>query len=367
MVWRLIDLGGVDGFTMTNLYEAVARTVAEHDSPNTLILNYPAEPFVNVGYHQVVEKEVDLEFVHQQNMLIVRRSIGGGTILDGPWEQDYFFVVNKKSEECPADIEDFYRKYLSPVAAALQRLGVPVQYKPINDLVVRDRKISGNGGISIGDAMVLAGDVLLDLPTELMTRVLKVPDEKFRDKLKKSLLEWMTSLKSELGEAPNRDDVKRLLVEEFTRAFGIETEEGELSPAETKYLAELLAERKHREWIFMKDRDHEQLFDAAKSRQVKVKEGVSVCEGVYKAQKLIRITMETANNRISDISISGDFFTDPYIGGIEKLERLMVGAWLDKQKLRDRITSSFDSLGLKTTGMTADDLVQAILNTYGAE
>ena len=62
MVWRLIDLGGVDGFTMTNLYEAVARTVAEHDSPNTLILNYPAEPFVNVGYHQVVEKEVDLEF-----------------------------------------------------------------------------------------------------------------------------------------------------------------------------------------------------------------------------------------------------------------------------------------------------------------
>ena len=126
MVWRLIDLGGVDGFTMTNLYEAVARTVAEHDSPNTLILNYPAEPFVNVGYHQVVEKEVDLEFVHQQNMLIVRRSIGGGTILDGPWEQDYFFIVNKKSEECPADIGDFYRKYLSPVAEALRRLGVPV-------------------------------------------------------------------------------------------------------------------------------------------------------------------------------------------------------------------------------------------------
>ena len=149
--------------------------------------------------------------------------------------------------------------------------------------------------------------------------------------------------------------------------FGIDTEEGKISSIETKYLGELLTERKRTEWIFMKDRDHEQLFDAAKSRQVKVKEGVSVCEGVYKAQKLIRITMETANNRINDISISGDFFTDPYIGGIEKLERLLVGVSLDKQKLRDRITSSFDSLGLKTTGMTADDLVQAILNTYETE
>ena len=77
--------------------------------------------------------------------------------------------------------------------------------------------------------------------------------------------------------------------------------------------------------------------------------------------------METANNRINDISISGDFFTDPYIGGIEKLERLLVGASLDKEELRKRITSSFDSLGLKTMGMTADDLVQAILTTKQAE
>ena len=361
MNWRLLDLGAVDGFTMTNLYEAVAKAVDEHDSPNTLILNHPAEPFVNVGFHQVVEKEVDVSFVHQRKLYIVRRSIGGGTILDGPLEQDYFFIVRKESPECPSDIKEFYQRFLSPVAYALGRLGVQAEYKPLNDVVVRDRKISGNGGISIGETMVLAGDVLLDLPIELMTRVLRVPDEKFRDKLKKSLSKWMTSLTLELGDAPTKDETKRYLVEEFERQFGVMTEEGQLSTRERAYLSEFLAERKRKEWIFMKDMSHKRLLQDARARQVKVKEGVRICEGVYKARKLIRVTMETVEDRIGDISISGDFFTEPHIGAIEKLEQSLVGVSLDKVALRERILMCFDSLGLSVVGGGVDDFVEAIL------
>jgi len=43
--WRLLDLGDVDGYVMTNLYEAVSRG----ESLNTLILNHPREPFVNTS------------------------------------------------------------------------------------------------------------------------------------------------------------------------------------------------------------------------------------------------------------------------------------------------------------------------------
>ncbi|MBS7622257.1 lipoate--protein ligase family protein [Candidatus Bathyarchaeota archaeon] len=361
MSWRLLDLGAVDGFTMTSLYEAVARAVDGGNSPNTLILNHPAQPFVNVGYHQVVEEEVDVDFVQQHKIPIVRRSIGGGTILDGPWEQDYFFIV--RSPELSANIGDFYKRFLSPVVHALRRMGVYADYRPINDIVVKDRKISGNGGVSIGEAMVLAGDVLLDLPTELMTKVLRVPDEKFRDKLKKSLSEWMTSLKLELGEIPARDEVKRRLVEEFEGQVGVAVEEGEISAEERRNLDELLVERRRREWIFMKDISRERLLQAARTRQVKVKEGVCIYEGVYKAQKLIRITMETVKDRIADISISGDFFTEPHTGVMERLEQSLIGASLDDQALRERILTCFDSLGLRVTGATADDFIQAILVT----
>jgi hypothetical protein len=43
MSWTILDLGPVDGFTMTSLYEAVAKAQEEHNSENTLILNYPTE------------------------------------------------------------------------------------------------------------------------------------------------------------------------------------------------------------------------------------------------------------------------------------------------------------------------------------
>ena len=364
--WRLLDLGAVDGFIMTSLYEAVARAVTEHDLPNTLILNYPTEPFVNVGFHQVVEKEVDIGFSQQQKFPIVRRSIGGGTILDGPWEQDYFFIVGRRTSECPADIKEFYRLFLSLIANVLRRLGVQAEYKPINDIVVRDRKISGNGAVSLGDTMVLAGDILLDLPTELMTRVLRVPDEKFRDKLKKSLSEWMTSLKLELKEVPTRDELKGHLVQEFERQIGVTINEGQLSVQERQYLNELSAERRRREWIFMKDLSHERLFQAVEARQIKVKEGVRICESVYKAQKLIRVTMEIVNDRIGDISISGDFFTEPNIGIIERLEQSLIGVSLDREALQDKILMSFNGGRLGVTGASVDDFIQAILAAKNA-
>jgi lipoate-protein ligase A len=361
MSWRLIDLGAVDGFVMTSLYEAVAKAQEKDDSENTLILNHPTKPFVNVGFHQIVEKEVDLDFIQKEKFPIVRRSIGGGTILDGSWEQDYFFIVKKKSQECPIDIKDFYRQYLSIVASTLRGVGVKADYRPINDVVVGGRKISGNGGVSIGESMILAGDILLDLPIDLMTRVLKVPNEKFRDKLQNSLSEWMTSLRQELKDPPSRDEVKQNLINEFEKQIGATIEDRQLSTIEKKYLDKLLTERRNKKWIFMKDMSHENLFQAAKTRKIKVKEGVNICEGVYKANKLIRITMETVDDHISEISISGDFFTDPYIGAIENLERKIIGTSLNKEDLREKIIVGLNDLDLKIAGMNVDDLVNAIL------
>jgi lipoate-protein ligase A len=123
-MWRLIDLGPVNGYTMTNLYEAVGRAVSEGSVKNTVILNHPLKPFVNIGFHQLMEKEIDINFAKKMEFDLVRRTIGGGAILDGPWEQDYFVVVNRRSEECPASISEFYKKFLGPPLLALKKMGL---------------------------------------------------------------------------------------------------------------------------------------------------------------------------------------------------------------------------------------------------
>ncbi|MEM2905279.1 MAG: lipoate--protein ligase [Candidatus Bathyarchaeia archaeon] len=358
--WRLLDAGAVDGYVMTNLYEAVGQAVSQGASPNTLILNHPSKPFVNVGYHQQVENEINLDYVRSMGFDLVRRSIGGGAILDGPWEQDYFIIVNKRSPECPSDTLGFYAKFLKPVVHALRRLGLDAAVREPNDILVGGRKVSGNGAVSIEEANVLAGDILLECPVALMTQILKVPSEKFRDKLAKSMAEWLTSLNQALGYTPPREQVKRLLVEAFQEELGTSLEAGSVTALERSHLTSLLKERKTDAWTFMKDLDHERLYAQA-SRGVKVKEGIMICEAAYKAGKLVRVTMEVVDEKISEVAISGDFFTQPYIGAISMLEKGLVGTPVEEEALKSRIREVSDRIGLRVLGVTQQDLVQAIL------
>lgn len=361
-LWRLVDLGPIDGYTMTNLYEAVGRAVSERSSPNTFILNYPKNPFVNVGYHQILEKEVDVKYAREMRFDLVRRTLGGGTILDGSWEQDYFVIVHRRSNECPISIPEFYRKFLKPPLYALHKYGLDARIRPPNDILVGDRKISGNGAITIDEANVLAGDILLELPLKLMMRIIKAPSEKFRDKLAKSMAEWLTSLKKELGASIDREEVKSYLVEGFEKELGIKLEPGTITSLEKKYLEEMIKKRRSEEWIFGKDIEYQRLLSTDQFKSIKIRGGIVVYEAIHKANKLVRVTVVMSDDKkIKGISISGDFFTQPYLGAISKLEEALIGVQVEEEHLTEKITSTFKKIGLKTFGVTPKDFIDAIM------
>lgn len=359
-MWRLLDLGAIDGYTMTNLYEAVGKAVSSGEVPNTVILNHPDTPFVNIGYHQLMDKEVNVEFAKEQGFSLVRRTIGGGTILDGEWEQDYFVIINRASPECPKSIPEFYATFMKPPLYALKKLGLDASIRQPNDILVDGKKISGNGAIGIEKANVLAGDLLLDAPTDLMSQIIKAPSEKFQDKLAESMSDWITCIREQTGENTSRERVKELIVEGFKEELGIELELGELSTAEKKNLEELVEERKTEEWIFSKDND---LLMKAEQEATgtKVRGGLVVSESIHKAGKLIRILLVSNEDKIEDISISGDFFTQPYTGAVEKLEESLKGVELTKDSLGERIKESFENIGLMVFGAAQEDFVEAIL------
>lgn len=358
--WRLLDLGAISGYTMTNLYEAVGHAVSSGEVPNTVILNHPESPFVNIGYHQLMEKEINVDFAREKGFILIRRTIGGGAILDGPWEQDYFVVINRGSPECPKSIPEFYQTFMKPPLYALKKLGLDASIRQPNDILVDGKKISGNGAIGIEKTNVLAGDLLLEAPTHLMSEIINAPSEKFRDKLAKSMSEWITSIRTQTGEETPRELVKKLIIEGFKEELGIELELGEMTESEKTKLAELVEERKTEEWVFSKDND---MLMKAKQTSVgtKVHGGLVVSESVHKAMKIIRILLVSREDTIEDISISGDFFTQPYTGAIEKLEAALKGAKLEKQALSERMKEAFESIGLIVMGAQQKDFVEAIL------
>ena len=358
-MWRLLDLGPVSGYTMTNMYEAVGRAVSEGRSPNTVILDHPEAPFVNIGYHQLMDKEINVGYAREKGFTLVRRTIGGGAILDGPWEQDYFAVVRRGDPECPATIPEFYGKYLKPPMYALRKLGLEPSIRPPNDILVGGRKISGNGAITIEKANVLAGDLLLESPTSLMSEIIRAPSEKFKDKLAKSMSEWVTSISAEAGEA-DRDEVKGLIAEGYREELGITLELGKLTAEEKATLERLVEARSTEEWIFSKDNDL-LMKTGGGARGAKVRGGVTVSEAVHKAGKLVRVVLVSEEDRVASVSISGDFFTQPYTGAGEALERHLAGASLTEEDMARRVKEAFERTGMMVFGASQEDFVKAIL------
>lgn len=352
--WRLLDLGKAEPYTAQTFYEAVAEAVHRGLSPNTLILVQPASPYACIGYHQDLEKEIDLEFTEAEGLPVIRRSQGGGaTYLDG--NQVFYQLISRDSEAVPRSVDRFFEKALSVTVEGYRRLGVPAEYKPLNDVVVGGRKISGNGAGMHESASIMVGNFIMDLNYPLMARVLRVPDEKFRDKMAKSMEQWVTTLKRELGESPPPERIKEVYAEAFQERMAVRLVSGEPTEEERRiYIEETKPRHTSREWLYM------EAPRGKPGRAVKIAHEVKVVEVDHKAGKLIRLRAEVKGTEILDLRVTGDLFVIPK-EAVRVLEAELVGAHLEEGELLEKITRFYREKGLESPGVTPRDYVDALM------
>ncbi|WP_278465243.1 lipoate--protein ligase [Saccharolobus islandicus] len=353
MSWRFISLPPQDGYHMVTSFVAVADYV-NRGGKNTLLIFSVKEPFVNVGVHQEVWLEVDLEFTKKMKIPVVRRDLGGGTVVITAGEHDYFIVV--RQEDAPRNPTELYRKFLTPVVNVLRSYGLNADLRD-QDIVVNGKKISGNGAMTRGNSVVLAGNILLSLDVDLISKCIKVPTEKFRDKMAKDMSEWLTSLEKELGYVPPRDEINRKLKEAFEKELGIKFEDSTLTPEEIELWEKLASEKAKEEWIFYKDNRHPNIHT---ERCVKISSAVALCHLDYKARKLLRITLKIVNKKIDEISISGDFFVMSPNGFIEYLEDRLKGVSANLEEIREVILDEFNEKKPVIFGFNENDLIDAL-------
>jgi len=352
--WRLLDLGKAEPYKAQTFYEAVAEAVDRGSSPNTLILVQPATPYACIGYHQDLEKEIDLEFTEAEGLPVIRRSQGGGaTYLDGG--QIFYQLVSKNSVALPRSVDRLFEKALRVTVEGYRRLGVPAEFKPLNDVVVGGRKISGNGAGMHGAASILVGNFIMDLNYPFMARVLRVPDEKFRDKMAKSMEQWVTTLKRELGESPPPDHIKEVYVEAFQELMGVKLVPGEPTEEERRIYAEETRPRHtSREWLYM------EAPRGKPGRAVKIAHDVKIVEADHKAGKLIRLRAEVKGTEILDLRVTGDLFVIPK-EAVRSLEAELIGAHLEEAELLERVTRFYEENSPESPGVSPRDYVDALM------
>lgn len=311
---NLYHLGHVPWEDSQLIYHALAYLGMEG-----LILLSPASPYVCIGYHQDVNQEVDLEYCRANDIPVFRREVGGGAVyLDGR-QLFYQLVARKDNPLAASDKESFYRRLLAPVVRTYTELGVPSRYKPVNDIVTEaGRKISGNGAAHIGDSVVLVGNLIFDFDYDTMARVLRVPDEKYRDKVHRSLYENLTTMRREQETLTGEDEAVAALVRQFEVELG--ALEARALPAMVRRKAEELRSRfLSEEWL------HGRARRSPAGREVKIAAGVHVVQRVYKAPGgLVRAILEVREETIESVAITGDFFFYPE-QGLADLERALQG------------------------------------------
>ncbi len=206
-----------------------------------LVIVSPKSPLVSIGYFQDAAQEVDLQYCKESKIPFMRREVGGGaTYLD---ENQIFYqlIWRKDNPKFPKAIHDIFPWFSEAPVETYRTFGIQAEFRAINDITTSEgRKIAGEGGGNIGECMVFVGGILLDFDYKTMSRILKVPDEKFRDKVYKTMEENLTTMKRELGSIPLRQDVVAVLKEKFEKMVG------KFDPA--SLISEIL--EKMREWNY---------------------------------------------------------------------------------------------------------------------
>ncbi|MGZ3512657.1 MAG: lipoate--protein ligase family protein [Thermodesulfobacteriota bacterium] len=344
------DLGKLPGQQSMLTFHALARMGIE-----ALVIVSPESPLVSIGYFQDATQEVDLQYCRESGIPFMRREVGGGaTYLDE--NQIFYQLIWKKDNlKFPRAVDEIYPWFSQAPVETYRAFGIESEFRVVNDIITKTgRKIAGEGGGNIGDCMVFVGGILLDFDYQAMSRILRVPDEKLRDKVYQTIEENLTTMKRELGTPPPREDVVKVLKGQFEKVTG------KLQPASLN--SETLQKMKEIEsWMTSEE------FLLKKTPRipngVKIREGVEVLYGLHKAKGgLIRTAEEISERKIQDVTISGDFTFYPK-EGLDGLEGSLEKVSLGEEKIIERVETFYEEKKVESPGVESKDIAQTILNS----
>lgn len=250
--WRVMGLDVNDAYMNMAIDEAICRLRSQGKSPNTIRLYRWKPSAVSIGYFQILEQEVDVDACKRLGVDIIRRITGGGAVYHSyEGEVTYSVIVNQDHPKIPHDILRSYEVICSGITLAMKDLGISAEFKPINDIDVNGKKISGNAQTRRWNVVLQHGTILLDTDIKTMFTVLKISKEKMSDKLIKSAEERVTTIRRELGRRVSFKEAAEALKIAFPKVFDVKLVEGVLS-REEKELASKLRKQKYStpEWIF---------------------------------------------------------------------------------------------------------------------
>jgi lipoate---protein ligase len=147
-----------------------------------LFVLYINNPAIVAGKHQNLLGEINTEWVRAHKIILARRLSGGGTVYQDEGNLNFSFISN-----CP-NLEDIsYKRFTFPIVLALKSLGINAEYSGRNDLLLNNKKISGNAMHIFKKRVLCHGTLLFNAELKNLSSALKIKQDRYFDKSIKSI------------------------------------------------------------------------------------------------------------------------------------------------------------------------------------
>lgn len=280
-----------------------------------------------VGKNQNTYSEINSDYVSENGIKVVRRLTGGGAVYHDKGNINFTFIKN-------SDAHHFsFNDFLEPIVNFLKTLDIDAKVSGRNDIVIDDKKISGNAQTILKGRILHHGTLLYSSDIKNISGALNVAKEKYETKAVKSVEKRVTNICDNLKE--------RLTVEEFIEQFSryissnMDIKEYKLTKKDISEIQKL-ADNKYSkfEWNFG-------ISPKFKYRNIK-----------RFPQGLIEVYLQVENSIINNVKIYGDFFS---MGDIKEIEDVLKGCIYKKSEIKNRLNSlDFNKYFM---GISLDDFI----------